>query len=124
IDFLGYEHDLVASGVEAWMVDPLDGPQVTFLNIPSFQPVRTAAQAEAMLERWRAMGPSIDNLTITTRSALDRGVVSPQALVRSVVAELNDLLGRPDADWPLLDPAREERPDWPAPTRSGFADDL
>ena len=124
IDFLGYELDLVASGIEAWTVDPLDGPQVTFLNIPSFQPVRTAAEAEAMLERWRAMGPSIDNLTITTRSALDRCVVSPQALVRSVVAELDDLLGRPDDDWPLLDPAREERPDWQAGTRARFANDL
>src|SRR5947209_4042749 len=124
IDFLGYERDLVGSGIEAWMVDPLDGPQVTLLNIPSFQPVRTSAEAEAMLERWRVMGPSIDNLTITTRAALDRGVVSPQALVRSVAGELDDLLGRPDADWPLLDPARQERPDWPACKSSRFAHDL
>ena len=124
IDFLGYEADLVAAGMEAWAVDPLDGPQVDFLNIPSFQPVRSADEANALLARWRAMGPSIDNLVVTTRASLDRGLVAPQALVRSVVAELDDLLARPDADWPLLDPAGEERPDWPADRTSRFAADL
>jgi uncharacterized protein (DUF885 family) len=124
IDFVGYEADLVAAGMEAWAVDPLDGPQVGFLNIPSFQPVRSTDEATALLARWRAMGPSIDNLVATTRGSLDRGVVAPQALVRSVVAELDDLLARPDADWPLLDPARDERPDWAIGTAGRFGDDL
>jgi uncharacterized protein (DUF885 family) len=124
IDFVGYEADLVAAGMEAWGVDPLDGPQVTFLNIPSFQPVRSTDEAAALLARWRAMGPSIDNLVATTRASLDRGLVAPQALVRSVVAELDDLLARPEVEWPLLDPARDERPEWPAETAGRFADDL
>jgi uncharacterized protein (DUF885 family) len=124
IDFLGYERDLVESGMEAWAVDPLDGPQVGFLNIPSFQPVKTTDEADALLARWRAMGPSIDNLVDTTRASRDRGLVAPQSLVRSVVAELDDLLARPDADWPLLEPAGEERPDWPAETAARFGKDL
>jgi len=124
IDFLGYELDLVASGMTAWAVDPLDGPQVTFLNIPSFQPVRTTEQAEALLARWRAMAPSVDNLVVTTRASLGRGVVAPRALVRSVVAELDDLLARPDVEWPLLDPGRVERPDWPVAAVDRFAADL
>ena len=124
IDFLGYERDLVESGMEAWGVDPLDGPQIGFLNIPSFQPVHTTDEAAAMVARWRAMGGSIDNLVITTRAALERGLVAPQALVRSVVAELDDLLARPDADWPLLEPAQEDRPDWPAESATRFANDL
>ena len=124
IDFLGYEADLVAAGMEAWAVDPLDGPQVDFLNIPSFQPVHSTDEAAALLGRWRAMGPSIDNLVLTTRASLDRGLVAPQALVRSVVAELDDLLARPDAEWPLVDPAREERPDWPADQTASFTADL
>ena len=124
IDFLGYERDLVESGMEAWGVDPLDGPQIGFLNIPSFQPVHTTDEAAAMVARWRAMGGSIDNLVITTRAALERGLVAPQALVRSVVAELDDLLARPDADWPLLEPAHDERPDWSAESTTRFANDL
>ena len=124
IDFLGYALDLDWAGIEAWAVDPLDGPQVAFLNIASFQPVHSADEAAALVARWRAMGPWVDNLVVTTRDSLDRGTVAPQALVRSVVAELDDLLARPDTDWPLLDPARAERPDWPAAAAAGFADDL
>jgi uncharacterized protein (DUF885 family) len=124
VDFLQYGLDLAASGVESWSVDPLDGPQVSFLNIASFQPVRSTDEATDLLGRWRAMGPWIDNLTTTTRAARDRGLVAPQALVRSVVAELDDLLARPDADWPLFDPARADRPEWPAGRAGQFADEL
>ncbi|HEY8989972.1 MAG TPA: DUF885 domain-containing protein, partial [Candidatus Limnocylindrales bacterium] len=124
IDFLGYQLDLVASGIETWAVDPLDGPQVGFLNIASFQPVRSTDEGEALLARWRAMGPWVDNLVITTRDAMARGLAAPQALVRRVVAELDDLLARPDADWPLLDPARTAPADWPSDRWARFADDV
>jgi uncharacterized protein (DUF885 family) len=124
IDFIGYELDLVASGMEAWAVDPLEGPQVGFLNIASFQPVHSADEAAALLGRWRAMAPSIDNLILTSRAAMARNTVAPQALVRSVIAELDDLLKRPDSDWPLVDPARAERPEWSAAGAARFRDDL
>ena len=124
IDFLGYGLDLVASGIEAWAVDPLDGPQVGFLNIASFQPVRSTDEAAALLARWRAMGPWVDNLVATTRDSMARGLAAPKALVRRVVAELDDLLARPDADWPLVDPARTAPADWPDDRRARFADDV
>src|SRR4029079_3942049 len=59
IDFIAYERDLVESGMEAWSVDPLDGPQVGFLNIPSFQPVHTTDRDAAPLSRARAIAPSV-----------------------------------------------------------------
>ncbi len=106
-DFLAAELDIVDAGLDAWSVDPLDGPQVDFLNIPSFQPVRDLAEARALVERWRAMGPWIDNLVATSREALARGIGAPAANVRGVVAELDDLLARPDEEWPLEEPARD-----------------
>jgi uncharacterized protein (DUF885 family) len=112
LDFLRFELDLIEAGLDAWSVDPLDGPQVSYLNVPSFQPVRTAEEGEALVARWREMGPWIDRLTATTRDSLDRGVAAPQALVRNVVAELDDLLARPIDEWPLVDPARTDHPDW------------
>jgi uncharacterized protein (DUF885 family) len=124
LDFLGHALDLDVAGIETWMVDPLDGPQVALLNVASFQPVRTSGDATALLARWQAMGPWIDGLALTTRAALERGLVAPQALVRSVVGELDDLLARPDGEWPLLDPARQTHPDWPAEAGSRFADDV
>ncbi|MEA2518288.1 MAG: hypothetical protein QOF49_368 [Chloroflexota bacterium] len=124
VDVLAAERVVAASGIAAWAVDPLDGPQVQLLNIPSFQPVRSIADGEALVARWREMGPWMDRLTATTREALGRGVAAPRALVRSVVAELDDLLGRPTEAWPLLDPAREAPPDWPAETRARYAADV
>ena len=121
VDFLRSELDLVESGVDAWMVDPLDGPQVAFLNVPSFQPVRTIAEGDALVARWQAIGPWIDRLVVTTREAMTRGTAAPQALVRNVVAELDDLLARPADDWPLVDPARDDHPDWPAGRHDSFA---
>jgi uncharacterized protein (DUF885 family) len=122
LDFLRFELDLIEAGLDAWAVDPLDGPQVTYLNVPSFQPVRTAAEGEALVARWREIGPWIDRLTATTRDSLGRGVAAPQALVRSVLAELDDLLARPVEEWPLVDPARADHPDWTAEQQAVHAD--
>jgi uncharacterized protein (DUF885 family) len=112
LDFLRYELDLIEAGLDAWTVDPLDGPQVAYLNVPSFQPVRTLAEGEALVARWREIGPWIDRLTDTTRDRLGEGIAAPHALVRSVVAELDDLLARPVEEWPLVDPGRADHPDW------------
>jgi uncharacterized protein (DUF885 family) len=121
VDFLQAELDLVVAGMDAWGVDPLDGPQVAYLNVPSFQPVRTLDEGDALVARWRAIGPWIDRLIATTRDALARGIASPQANVRNVVAELDDLLARPVEEWPLVDPAREAPEDWPSDRRAAYA---
>ena len=46
--------------VAAFNVDPMNGPQVELLNIPSYQPVQTAEQAEALLSRWAEMPAYLD----------------------------------------------------------------
>src|SRR3954469_14833121 len=84
IEHLGFERDVVVAGTEAWAVDPLDGPHVTFLNIPSFQPIRDAAEATTLVARWREMAPWLDRHVASSQEALARGVAAPAALVRSV----------------------------------------
>src|SRR5258708_5539171 len=44
--------------------------------------------------------------------------------VEKAVTQLDDLLARPLADWPLLRPAREPHDDWPESERARFARDL
>src|SRR5690349_17163529 len=70
IDVAAGELAAVGAGLEAWMADPLDGPQITFLNIPSFQPIRSEAEAEMLVARWREMGPWIDRLIASSRESL------------------------------------------------------
>ena len=121
VDTLEFELGVVESGVARWAVDPLDGPQVTFLNIPSFQPLATAEDGEALLARWREMGPWIDRHVAGLRAAARDGLVAPRALVDSVVAELDDLLARPDDAWPLARPSAADRPGWSGTERDRFA---
>jgi uncharacterized protein (DUF885 family) len=117
LEFLGLELDALEAGLDAWNVDPLDGPQVAYLNIPSFQPIRSIGDGEALAARWQAIGPWVDRLVASTRAANARGIAAPQALIRRVVAELDDLLARPDDDWPLVRPADDLPDDWPTEVR-------
>jgi uncharacterized protein (DUF885 family) len=121
---LAQELDARTSGVSDWVVDPLGGPQVAFLDLPSYQAVRAPADGAAMADRWAAMGPWIDAHVETMRECAARGLVSPAAPIRRVLDQLDDLLARPDDDWPLLEPTRPERPDWSAAERARFTSAL
>ncbi|HET9346512.1 MAG TPA: DUF885 domain-containing protein [Candidatus Limnocylindrales bacterium] len=121
IDDLEHRLGLAEADVDRWAVDPLDGPQVQFLNVPSYQPLATAADAEATLERWRAMGPWIDRHVAGMRAAAAEGLIAPRALVDSVADELADLLAAPIDASPLGEPGRTTKPDWPAADRERFA---
>ena len=98
----------------------------TFLNVPSFQPVRDARRGASARSpaggRW-ARG-STASIATTRGRARPRASARPRALVRSVVAELDDLLARPGRGLA----ARTTRPatlpaDWPAARRAAFAGD-
>jgi uncharacterized protein (DUF885 family) len=124
LDNLAYELGLAESGIASWTVDPLDGPQVQFLNVEAYQPLDTPADGRAAIERWRAMGPWVDRHVAGIRAGLSDGRVTPRSLVDKVIEELDDVLARPIESWPLAAPAAVDRPEWPADDRRAFADDL
>ena len=95
--------------LEAFNVDPMDGPQVDLLNIPAFQPIRSTEEADALLARWRDMPRYLDQAGDNLRRGAAEGRIGVAALCTKVIDELDELLARPDTDWPLLDPAKE----WP-----------
>ncbi len=91
----------------AFNVDPMDGPQVGLLNLASFQPLRTDAEAEALLARWRAMPDSLDRGAANLRQGREEGRTGVALLCAKVIEQLDELLARPDAEWPLAQPAEE-----------------
>ena len=91
----------------AFTVDPMNGPQVDLLNIPSFHSARTDAEADALLERWRAMPTYLDQACENLRNGLAKGRVGVSMLVSKVLEQVDDLLGREDGDWPLMEPATD-----------------
>jgi len=91
----------------AFTIDPMNGPQVKLLNLPSYQPVRTAEEADALLARWRAMPAHLDQAGENLRRGLSEGRIGVSMLCTRVIQQLDELLARPDADWPLAKPGEE-----------------
>lgn len=114
----------LACDLESWVVDPLNGPQVSFLNLPSVQPVVTPAQGRAMAERWRAMGPYVEAHIANLESGLRAGKIATLNQVERVIEQLDELLARPLDDWPLLDPLASLPPSFSADERSTFDTEL
>jgi uncharacterized protein (DUF885 family) len=108
----------------AYTVDAMSGPQVSFLDIASYQPLRDPTDAATMLTRWRAMGPWIDDFITNLRRGLGEGLSSIAVSVERVSAELDALLARPVENWPLLDPLQQVHESWSHSEWRTFGDEL
>jgi uncharacterized protein (DUF885 family) len=116
--------DYLSCHLEEWTVDPLEGPQVEFLNVESYQPIRTAAEGRVMVKRWQAMGPYLDDHIVNLRRGASKGKTSVRALVKKVIDGLHELERKPDEEWALLHPLKTPHKDWTEAERSGFHDGL
>jgi uncharacterized protein (DUF885 family) len=111
-------------GIDEWSVDPLGGPQVSFLNVESYQTVRTPDEGRAMVGRWRAMGPYVDEYLANLRESLSAKKVAVRTCVEKVIGELEDLTGKPEAEWTLLKPLALAHEDWTDEERAEFREGL
>jgi uncharacterized protein (DUF885 family) len=116
--------DYYACNLEDWVVDPLQGFQNEFMNLESYQAVRSFPDGEAMVKRWRAMGPYIDQHVANLRAGVKDGRVAVVAAVEKVIEELRDLIMKADGDWPLLRPLAVKHDDWTEDQRKAFEEGL
>ncbi len=98
---------VVDADMPAFSVDPMDGPQVHLLTIPAYHRARTDEEGAALLQRWRAMPGALDQAGENLRRGLADGRVAVAALVTKTIEGIDDLLARPDAEWPLAEPAKD-----------------
>jgi uncharacterized protein (DUF885 family) len=91
----------------SYTVDATWGMQTEIFNVASYQPLQDSADGRAMLERWRAIAPTIDQMIAALRRGAADGRVPIRTSAERVVAQLTDMLAAPDADGPLLGPVRE-----------------
>lgn len=118
------ELDYSRCHLDEWTVDPLEGPQVEFLNVESYQLVRTAEEGRAMVKRWRAMGPYIDDQIANLGRGIAANKVAVRACVEKVIDEIEDLKGKPDTEWALLRPLAASHENWVDVERRDFRDEL
>jgi len=104
----------LAADAQAHTVDAM-GPQTSFLDVPSFQPLRDAGDGAAMVARWSAMGPWVDDKIAALQRGLAEGRTSVAGSVRRVIDQLDALLGRPVGEWALLSPLESEHGGWSDP---------
>jgi uncharacterized protein (DUF885 family) len=108
LDELANDLAVKSEHLEAWTVDPRGGPHVRLMNIAEIQRPATAEQAEALVERWRAMGPYIDAHTENLRRSIANTKLPTAGATARVIEQLDELLQKPDAEWALSAPARAE----------------
>jgi uncharacterized protein (DUF885 family) len=102
-------------------VSPGNAP-IGLLNLAGFQPADTPGAREAMVARWRAIGPFVDELIANLARGLEGGAVGVRKLVDRSISQLDELLARRDADWPFVAPA--DSPDLDAEAAAGFREGL
>ena len=102
---LGTDRAYLDADPEAFNIDPMDGPHVHLLNIPSYHSARTSQEADALLSRWHAMPAYLDQAAANLRRGLADGRVGVAMLVRKVADGIGEILARPDAEWALMQPA-------------------
>jgi uncharacterized protein (DUF885 family) len=84
------------------------------------QPIETPEQAEAMVSRWRAMGPYVESHIANLRHGLQEGRVATRQQVERVLDQLDELLADAAATGALLSPLEEEREGWSRSDRARF----
>ena len=112
LDQLGRDSAELQAGLDEWMVDPLEGPQIAALDMEAIQPIATPEQGRAMVARWSAMGGWFDSFGANLRAGLAVGRVAVRAPVERSIDEIRTALAHTDDELPLLAPARVDHPDW------------
>lgn len=116
---------LADCAMDDWSVDPRNGPQAAYLDLAGLQSVKTPADGAALLARWRAMPGTIDQQGANLQRSLAAGKVSARSEVERVVRQLDELLAKPDAEWPLSAPPTRIPPGaWPDAEKARFAAEL
>jgi uncharacterized protein (DUF885 family) len=116
--------DEISCGFDDWLVDPLSGPQVEFMNLVDVTVIHTPEDAKRFVLRCRAMSPYLDQVVANLKSGLKAGRVASLDAVAKTIEELNDLETRKLEAWPLMHPLEESHSDWAANADSTFRRDL
>lgn len=112
--------DEILCGFDQWVVDPGSGPQVGLMSLADYTVIATPADADHYVARARAMGPYMDQHVANLRRGLAAGKVANRIAIDKALEDLDSLMVRAPAEWPLASPAREPHPAWKPAERDRF----
>jgi uncharacterized protein (DUF885 family) len=108
--------------LERWNVDPLNGPQVSFMNLADFTVIATPRDGANYVARCRAMGSYFANHIANLEDGLPGGLVANREAVGKVLAQMEEILSqKKEEDWAIARPAQDAHESWSADERAEFA---
>jgi uncharacterized protein (DUF885 family) len=105
---------------EDWNVDPRNGPQTDFMNLPDYTTIQLPLDGAHYVSRLRAIGPYVDQHIANLARGLAHGLVADSIAVASSIHQLDELLAQPVAEWPLLAPTKDAHAAWPERDQTQF----
>jgi uncharacterized protein (DUF885 family) len=114
----------IRTGVHEWTVDPLGGPTVSLLDLVDYQSIRTPEDGRALVARWQAIGPHLDQMSSNLRRAAADGRVAAITPIERVLDVLGSLEALPAEDWKLAAPATAAHDGWSDVDRTRLRDDV
>jgi uncharacterized protein (DUF885 family) len=114
----------LAHDLEAWTVDPLEGPAIQVLELESLQPIRTPDEGRALVARWRAIPGWLDEHVANLRRGLADGRTAVRTPVVKAIDGIDAALAPRAEDFAPLAPARLPHDDWPASDLDAFRHDV
>jgi len=124
LEEVGGQLDHLSCGFEEWVIDPLGGPQVDFMNFADYTVIDSPADAAHYVSRCRAMGHYLDDHIANLERGLAQGKTSSIDAVKKVIAQLQELDAKPVEKWALLLPLETKHPKWDAKANETFRHDL
>ena len=114
----------LSCGFQEWVVDPLGGPQVEFMNLPDYTTIETPQDAARFAKRCRVMGRYLDDHVANLKSGLAKGKTASRDAVLKTIDQLERLTGSPVESLAVWKPTTAERKGWSATDRERFAKDV
>lgn len=119
----GLEADVASEVCEfpLWTVSARGNPVTSINYLPEMHPLRTAADGDNLIARYRQTPATVDAEIANLRRGLAAGMVANAESVRRTIELAAGQLGKPLADWSLLDPAERTLSGWSEAEKKDFA---
>ena len=105
---------------ELYAVSPRDNPLTRYGRIAEDQPVSPLEQGARLASRYEQVGSAIDGEIALLRAGATQGLFANAESIRRVVTQFEAELAKPDEDWPLTLPAREDHAGWSVEDLSAY----
>jgi len=109
---------------ELWSVSPRHNHITRWNNLPQLHRVTSPDDGADLLARYRGIDNTIDAEIERLRRGASDGLYATAESIRRIITMVDRQLAQPVDEWPMLEPAAAEHPDWPPKQLSQYREAL